>query len=158
MNISPSPSSCLDLTHWLPKAATAVVPILGTMIAEYAVGRLDRQVTETDDIDAKNELRDQKNYYRLCACINLIVVIAALITGVALGILAPGIGIGLSALFGVACVWYLGYIGMEVLRINGSMLPGMSDEAESVMPNGVQAVEIPDGVRLLQHFQHLQDQ
>jgi len=96
------PAGCCPITakHWLPKTATAAIPVAGIIMGVFLEGRIRKETSVTDSLPSQAESLRHQNHYKIAIIVNALGCMAAAITCVALGIFLPFGGIGLALLFG----------------------------------------------------------
>ncbi len=101
-SISAASTACWPVTkrHWLPKTATAAIPVVGIVFGAFLESRIQKETSITAPPALVAESLRQQNHYKIGYIINALICMAAAITCVALGIFLPVGGIGFALFFG----------------------------------------------------------
>ena len=107
-SVSSIPAACCPITarHWLPKTATAIIPVIGIVMGAFLANHVQRETPSIGflltpaDFQTQAESLRHRHHYNIAMIVNALVCMAAIITGVALGIVLPSGGIGLAIFFG----------------------------------------------------------
>ena len=125
-SVSSIPATCCPITarHWLPKTATAIIPVIGIVMGAFLEDHVRKETPSIGSLSTPAEFRAQaeslknQNHYKIAATVNALVCMAAAITGVALGIFfSPGGGIGLALFFGGLAALEIAFLYRDISHI-----------------------------------------
>lgn len=113
------PAACCPITarHWLPKTATATIPVIGIVVGIILEDRIRKETSVMAPFPAQAESLRHQNHYKIAIIVNALVCMAAAITCVALGIFLPFGGIYLALLFGGFAALAIGLLRRDISHI-----------------------------------------
>lgn len=125
-SVSSIPAACCPITarHWLPKTATAIIPVIGIVMGAFLEDHVRKEtpsigfLSTPAEFQAHAESLKNQNHYKIAIIVNALVCIAATITCVALGIFAvPSGGIGLAIFFGGFAAAEINFLYRDISHI-----------------------------------------
>lgn len=90
----------ISARHWLPKTATAAIPVVGIIMGAFLEDCVRKETSALAPFPLQAETLRHQNHYKIGMIVNALVCMAAAITCVALGVLLPLGGICLALFFG----------------------------------------------------------